>query len=441
MAYIKKHLSFDALINDFSNLINQLDDHRRQASNDYTVHDVMMSALACMYMQSSSLLSFQQQLEQKGVRNNLKSMFAVHNTPKTSAMKDFIDEINPELLAPIFKTYATKLQRNHMLKGYRFFNDKYLVALDGTEYFSSKSISCECCLQTKHKNGSTTYSHQVLQATIVSPNKKQIIPMMPEEISNRDGSTKQDCEIKASKRLIPKIRQSHPRLPIVWLADSIYATTPFINLIQSNADDNFILRIKKGDHKYIYDCIENMEPEKHEYTINKGKETLYYRWYTKIKLNASSPIEVNVLKVYSTKTDRHGNKNSTIVGVWVTDLEITHASVIDIARAARSRWMIENECFNILKTHGYAIDHSYGHGKKNLSFNFYVLIVLAFTLHQIHELTDKLFQKARTLYISKDKLWHSLLFLFNMMIFDSWIQMMEYAVKIRGPDFEGMRPI
>ena len=64
--------------------------------------------------------------------------------------------------------------------------------------------------------------------------------MMPEEVSNRDGSTKQDCEINASKRLIPKIRQSHPRLPIVWLADSLYATTPFINLIQSNADDNFI---------------------------------------------------------------------------------------------------------------------------------------------------------------------------------------------------------
>ena len=323
-----------------------------------------------MYMQSSSLLSFQQQLEQRGVRNNLKSMFAVHNTPKTSAMRDFIDEINPESLAPIFKAYTTKLQRNHMLKEYKFFNGKYLVALDGTEYFSSKTISCECCLQTKHKNGSTTYSHQVLQASIISPNKKQIIPMMPQEISNRDASTKQDCEINASKRLIPKIRQSHPRLPIVWLADSLYATTPFISIIQSNPDDNFILRIKKGDHKYLYDCIESMEPEKHEHTIHNGKETLYYRWYNKLKLNASSPIEVNVLKVYSTKTDRNGNKSSNIVGVWATDLDINSSSVIDITKAARSRWMIENECFNILKTKGYAIEHSYGHGKKNLSYPF-----------------------------------------------------------------------
>lgn len=59
MPHIKKHLSFDALINDFSNRINQITDHRRELSNDYTVHDVMMSAFACMYMQSSSLLAFE----------------------------------------------------------------------------------------------------------------------------------------------------------------------------------------------------------------------------------------------------------------------------------------------------------------------------------------------------------------------------------------------
>ena len=115
-------------------------------------------------------------------------------------------------------------------------------------------------------------------------------------------------------------------------------------------------------------------------------------------------------------------------------------TVIDIVRAARARWMIENECFNILKTHGYAIDHSYGHGKKNLAFNFYTLILLAFTLHQIHELTDKLFQQARILYAIKRSLWHSLQFLFNMMVFNNWLHMMNYAVMVRDPEFEGIKP-
>ena len=90
-------------------------------------------------------------------------------------------------------------------------------------------------------------------------------------------------------------------------------------------------------------------------------------------LNASSSIKVNVLRVYSTQTDRYGKKTSVIIGFWATDLVIDDTCVVEISRAARARWMVENECFNILKNHGYSIDHSYGHGQKNLSFSFYTL--------------------------------------------------------------------
>jgi hypothetical protein len=34
--------------------------------------------------------------------------------------------------------------------------------------------------------------------------------LMPEEISHRDGGTKQDGEGNAAKRLLPKIRQDYP---------------------------------------------------------------------------------------------------------------------------------------------------------------------------------------------------------------------------------------
>ena len=133
-----------------------------------------------------------------------------------------------------------------------YMDDKYLVALDGTQYFSSKKISCSCCLQKQHKNGSITYSHQALQAAMVSPDKKQVLPLMPEDIRNTDGNEKQDCEINAAKRLVPKIRTSHPRMPMIWLADSLYATAPFINLLQLNSKDSFILRAKESDHKTLY---------------------------------------------------------------------------------------------------------------------------------------------------------------------------------------------
>ncbi len=263
---------------------------------------------------------------------------------------------------------------------------------------------------------------------------------MPEDISNEDGSEKQDCEINAAKRLIPKIRKAHPRMSMVWLADSLYATAPFIDLITSNSKDSFILRAQEKDHKKLYSAIDAMEPHKHQEIIKKGKETLYYRWYNDVDLNNSNDIKVNVLRIYSTKTNRYGNKLSTIIGLWVTDLSITTSNVSDIAKAARARWMVENECFNTLKNTGYGIEHSYGHGQKNLAFNFYMLILLAFTLHQIQELTEPLFKQARSYCSTRKRFWSDLLFMFNKMLFDSWYHMMETAIKIMNPDYKGLSP-
>ena len=39
------------------------------------------------------------------------------------------------------------------------------------------------------------------------------IPMCPEAISNREGESKQDCELKAAERWVTKFRKEHPKLP------------------------------------------------------------------------------------------------------------------------------------------------------------------------------------------------------------------------------------
>ena len=62
-----------------------------------------------------------------------------------------------------------------------------------------------------------------------------------------------------------------------------------------------------------------------------------------------------------------------------------------LVKGGRARWKIENECFNTLKNQGYCIDHSYGHGDKNLCFNFYLL-----TLIVVPEYFDEQFIRTRT---------------------------------------------
>jgi hypothetical protein len=38
-----------------------------------------------------------------------------------------------------------------------------------------------------------------------------------------------------------------------------------------------------------------------------------------------------------------------------------------VVEAGRSRWKIENENNNVLKTKGYHLEHNFGHGQQHLS--------------------------------------------------------------------------
>ena len=69
----------------------------------------------------------------------------------------------------------------------------------------------------------TDYSihDKVLQAEIMHPDKKQVIPLMPEEIRNTDGNKKQDCEVNAGKRLIKYLKKDHPRVGLIITGDDL----------------------------------------------------------------------------------------------------------------------------------------------------------------------------------------------------------------------------
>jgi hypothetical protein len=62
--------------------------------------------------------------------------------------------------------------------------------------------------------------------------------------------------------------------------------------------------------------------------------------------------------------------------------------VLEVVEAGRSRWKIENENNNTLKTKGYHFEHNYGHGQRYLSSVLASLILLAFLVHTVLEGID-----------------------------------------------------
>jgi len=190
-------------------------------------------------------------------------------------------------MSPIFDNYFSRLQRGkYLVSQYQLFPGLYLWSIDGTQYFYSEEIHCSKCLITEHKDGVIGYSHKVMQAAIMHPGVRQVIPLMPEEIRNTDGTDKQDCEMNAAKRLILKIRKTHPQLGIIINGNSLLSKQPFIEDLLL-ARMHYILGVKPGDHKYMMEWIDAYDADEINSlrSIDKKGRIHVYEWVNNVPLN------------------------------------------------------------------------------------------------------------------------------------------------------------
>ena len=401
----------------------------RQRDIKYTMHDCMMSGFAMMFYQDSSLLQFQRRLQQAIHKNNLTTLFTVKSIPKDSQMRSIIDEVQSQELEPIFEDFFKPLQRGKYLESYRVFDKYYIISMDGSGYFSSDKICCPGCLQKK-KKGKVSYEHQIVQGALMHPSKRQVIPLAPEEVSNTDGTQKQDCESNAGKRLLKKIREAHPKLPIIIVGDSLYSKQPFIEELKAKGM-RYVLVAKEQDHKILIEWVNEQrqlgEVSRLEAKDERGR-VHRYEWINEMPLNGNK--ETNFVNYFEYWIINDEGK-VTYHNSWVTDFKIEQDNVSKLVRIGRCRWKIENEVFNTLKNQGYHIEHNYGHGKKHLSMNFFLLNLLAFFMHQIFELADKLYQQCRKALGSKKELWNNLRSVIRMLIFPDWQTLLR---RVLNPD-------
>ncbi|MCP5105772.1 MAG: hypothetical protein GY950_20455 [bacterium] len=149
-------------------------------------------------------------------KNNAQSLLGVYKILSDNYIRKILDEVHPSYAFPMFSFIFEELCNSGDIDEFRSYNHNLLVALDGTQYYPSQAIQCDCCSQTKHKDKdgndvSITYSHKVVIPVIVKPGKNKVISLIPELITPQDGHDKQDCENAAAKRWIrtygPKLKQ------------------------------------------------------------------------------------------------------------------------------------------------------------------------------------------------------------------------------------------
>lgn len=427
----RKDLSADALFRLVRAGFHDIPD-AREGEVDISLGDALMSAFAMFSLKDPSALAFDER--RRDPNDNFRTIYGIDRAPCDTHMRAILDPIDPELVRPLFRNVCRRLQRGKALEPFVYWEGHYLVSLDGTTYFSSTKVHCPACLEKHHRGGGVTYSHQLLGATLVHPDLKEVIPLAPEPIINQDGHTKNDCERNATRRWLKHFRQEHPHLPVVIVEDALSANAPHLRDLRE-AGVHYIIGVKPGDHALLFQHLRDADAAgqtQHLTLVDAHTGVLHhYRFHNGVPLNESNPDElVNVLEYWEIHPDRKVQYFS-----WITDYILVADNVDIVMRGGRARWKIENETFNTLKNQGYHLEHNYGHGEHNLSVVLALLMMLAFLVDQTQQLCCPLFQAAWHKLGTKRHLWEEIRNCFNAFRCNSMTELLTALVRgiVRQP--------
>ena len=252
----------------------------------------------------------------------------------------------------------------------------------------------------------------------MSPRHAQALPLPPEFVAPQDGAAKQDCERQAVKRRLARHGARTAALRPVHLGDDLHACQPVCQAML-DAGGDFLLTAKPDSHKTLYEHLHGIRLPSRRRTVGQGakRRVHRYRWMTDLPIrDGGDALRVNWLEITSARTDG----TVTYRGAFVTSLDVDRDNVAELADCARARWKIENEAFNVLKQHGYHLEHSFGHGRETLASVLVVLNLLAFALHTACDLAEALWQQARKRLGTRCRLFEHLRTLTEYQAFPDW---------------------
>ena len=430
------------------NLMSQFRAHWQMAPDQrkpnnhtqYQIMDALLAAFSVFFMQSGSFLAHQRLLQTKKGRSNANTLFQIEQLPSDPQIRNLLDPLPPAYFQSDFWFVLDELKAQGALASFRSDLNTYLIALDGVMYFSSEKISCPECSRRQDRQGVEHFYHSAITPVLVKPGREQVLPLPPEFIVPQDGHEKQDCERAAAKRWLAQHAAHFPEYSVTYLGDDLYANQPLAQLIAEDYHQFFILVCKPDSHAGLYDWITMLEKSggvaelSQRHWTGRHGEIWRYRFVSDVPLrNGAHALQVNWCELVIT----HEQTGEIVYqNAWVTNHSMTAETVLRIVPAGRTRWKIENENNNTLKTKGYHLEHNFGHGRQHLSNVLVSLNLLAFLVHTVQEITVSAYQCLRQALGARQTFFNDLRALTRYVLFETWdafFQFMADGLEISLP--------
>lgn len=364
--------------------IDNLTDTRHQSYITYDFKVCLLTQILAFCSSYQSMNKIGRDFNSDIVINNINHILKTNyiELPHKDTLINIISEIKFEELEKIQTNIIRTLIRSKMLDKYRY-NGLFHVVIDGTGLYSTRVNLGEQAITKVFNEGEeneyTLYSYYALEAKLICGNMTFSLAtefVENETYTDKNGNTyrkfdKQDCELKASYRLLKKIKKRFPKLPIIIGGDALYMGRPFLKLCDKYKFE-YIIRYKEDSASTIKKDFDNFHiidgNYKYQNEIIYGEPDEDKKYYT-----------VNVISYDDEQIDEETGEIIIKNFSYITSLKIKNDNKENIVLLGRRRWKIENNGFKEQKSDILNITHIYTkncNGTKNI----YLLIQFAHTI-------------------------------------------------------------
>ena len=232
---------------DLTERLEGISDPRKRKS--YKISELLMGAIMMYIFKEGSRNSFNQDRAESNFCKNYRRIFGL-DLPHMDTVNAVLKRIEPSELSALKQMMIRQLVVRRVSRRFKLFKKFFGVSVDATWYANFKEVPYEECPYRVSKNDKKTHLQPILEAKIVGRNGFSL-SIATEWILNGEAYEKQDCELKAFKRLAAQLKKCFPRLPICILADGLYPNKSVFDICRNNGWE-FIITLKDNKLKDIW---------------------------------------------------------------------------------------------------------------------------------------------------------------------------------------------
>ncbi len=257
----------------------RIPDPRRPGSVRHQITVLLVYGVLLFAFAMESRRQANRELSRPGLWAALRVAFPeLDSVPHADTLARLLEKIEPGDIEAVLMARMRALLRRQKLQAL-LVEREYVVAVDGEKLWQrTQAFAPEA--QHRGENDEARYAVYVVKAALCCP-EGVTLPLAAEFCENvqvgKDGKVdeeqKQDCEYRATERLCARLKAAFPRLPILFVADGLYACVPIAEMCRRNHWD-FMVVLKEGKMPALWREANAL----HTLDAKWNKNTLRHTW-------------------------------------------------------------------------------------------------------------------------------------------------------------------